>query len=183
MESPLVLRGRNSIFRDEFQVSESTDFGMYMTERGRVYLLLTSAHPRHQAVRKWYVRKPYLLIFVVLITNLQTRITVREHTISQCSVLAGGEWSALRPSRFTPGERAPGTHWVDPRAGLGDVGKRKFLTLLGLKLRLLGRPTRSQSLSRLLELYLRKVENTNGGSNIKYASTLRVYISCRRILC
>jgi hypothetical protein len=38
------------------------------------------------------------------------------------SVLAGGEWSASRPYRFTPGERAPLTHWtggyVDPRAGL-----------------------------------------------------------------
>jgi hypothetical protein len=52
-----------------------------------------------------------------------------------------GEWSASRPDRFTPGERAPGTHWigdlVDPRAGLDDVEKRKFLTLLGLELRLL----------------------------------------------
>jgi hypothetical protein len=25
------------------------------------------------------------------------------------SALAGGEWSASRPGRFTPGERAPGT--------------------------------------------------------------------------
>jgi hypothetical protein len=42
--------------------------------------------------------------------------------------LAGGEWSAS----------CPGTHWiegwVDPRAGLDDVEKRKFLTLPGLKL-------------------------------------------------
>jgi hypothetical protein len=55
------------------------------------------------------------------------------------STLVGGEWSASRPARFTPGERAPGTHWigcwVDPRAGLHDVEKRKFLTLLGLELR------------------------------------------------
>jgi hypothetical protein len=28
------------------------------------------------------------------------------------SALAGGEWSASRPGRFTPGERAPGTHWI-----------------------------------------------------------------------
>jgi hypothetical protein len=37
------------------------------------------------------------------------------------SALAGCEWSASRPGRFTPGERSPGTHWiggwVDPRAG------------------------------------------------------------------
>jgi hypothetical protein len=40
------------------------------------------------------------------------------------SALAGGEWSASRPCRFTLGERAPGTHWiggwVDPRAGQDD---------------------------------------------------------------
>jgi hypothetical protein len=69
------------------------------------------------------------------------------------SVLAGGEWSASRPGRFTPGERTPDTHWiggwVDPRAGLDDVEKRTFLTLPGLELRLLGRPVPSQPLYRL----------------------------------
>jgi hypothetical protein len=62
------------------------------------------------------------------------------------SALDRGEWSASRPGRVTPGERAPGTHWmggwVDPRAGQDDV-KRKFLTLPGLELRPLGRPARS----------------------------------------
>jgi hypothetical protein len=47
--------------------------------------------------------------------------------------LVGGEWSTSRPGRFTPGERAPGTHriggWVDLRAGLNDLEKRKFFTL------------------------------------------------------
>jgi hypothetical protein len=38
---------------------------------------------------------------------------------------------------------------VDPRAGLDDEKKRKFLTLLGLELRPVGRPARSQSLYRL----------------------------------
>jgi hypothetical protein len=38
---------------------------------------------------------------------------------------------------------------VGPRAGLDDVEKRKFLTLLRLELRPLGRPSRSQSLYRL----------------------------------
>jgi hypothetical protein len=69
------------------------------------------------------------------------------------SALAGGKWSASRADRFTPGERAPGTHWkggwVNPRAGLDDVEKRKFLTLPGLELSFLGRPARSQSLYRL----------------------------------
>jgi hypothetical protein len=66
------------------------------------------------------------------------------------SALVGGEWSASRPCRFTTGERALGTlwigGWVDPRAGLDDVKKRKFLTPPGLALRTLGRPARSQSL-------------------------------------
>jgi hypothetical protein len=61
------------------------------------------------------------------------------------SALVGGEWSASRPCRFTPRERAPGIHWiggwVDRRAGLDDVEKRKFLTLPGLELR----PPRSSS--------------------------------------
>jgi hypothetical protein len=69
------------------------------------------------------------------------------------SALAGGEWSASCPCRFTPGERAPGAHWiggwVDHRAGMDDMEKRKFLTLSGLELRPLSRPARSQSLYRL----------------------------------
>jgi hypothetical protein len=28
------------------------------------------------------------------------------------SALVGGEWSTSRPGHFTPGERAPGTHWI-----------------------------------------------------------------------
>jgi hypothetical protein len=43
------------------------------------------------------------------------------------SALVGGEWSALRPGRFTPGERFPGTYWiggwVGPRKGVDDVEK------------------------------------------------------------
>jgi hypothetical protein len=61
--------------------------------------------------------------------------------------LAGGEWSASRPGRFTPVERVSDTHcigrWVDPRADLDDVEERKFLTLPELELRPLGRPARS----------------------------------------
>jgi hypothetical protein len=64
------------------------------------------------------------------------------------SALVLDEWSASRPGRFTPAERAPGTFriggWVDPRAGLDNVEKRKFLTVPGLELRPLGRPARSQ---------------------------------------
>jgi hypothetical protein len=41
-----------------------------------------------------------------------------------------GVWSAARPGRFTPGERAPGTHWIEcfvgPTAGLYAVMKIKI---------------------------------------------------------
>jgi hypothetical protein len=47
------------------------------------------------------------------------------------SALVGGEWSASRPSRFTLGKRALGTHriggWVDPGVGMNAVEKRKIL--------------------------------------------------------
>jgi hypothetical protein len=46
------------------------------------------------------------------------------------SALDGGEWSASRPGRFTPTERAPGTHWIEgwvgSRAVLEAVAKRKI---------------------------------------------------------
>jgi hypothetical protein len=58
------------------------------------------------------------------------------------SALVGGEWSASRPCRFTPGTHWIGS-WVDPRAGLDAVRKIKFLTLPGIELRPLGRPAHS----------------------------------------
>jgi hypothetical protein len=65
-------------------------------------------------------------------------IEVKIH-IFLTSAVTAGDWSASRPCRFTPGERAPGTHWiggwVDTRAGLDDVEKRKFLILPGLEFR------------------------------------------------
>jgi hypothetical protein len=46
-------------------------------------------------------------------------------THSLTSALDGGEWSASRPGRFTPRQRAPRTHWiggwVGPRAVLDAV--------------------------------------------------------------
>jgi hypothetical protein len=61
--------------------------------------------------------------------------------------LAGGEWSASRSGRFTSRKRGPSTHciggWVDPRAGLDNLEKREFLTLLGLELRPIVQPVAS----------------------------------------
>jgi hypothetical protein len=69
------------------------------------------------------------------------------------SALVGGEWSASRPGRFTPGKNVPDTHWIGgwmgPRAGMDTVEKRKILTPPDLKLQPLGRPANSQSLYRL----------------------------------
>jgi hypothetical protein len=49
------------------------------------------------------------------------------------SALVGDEWSASHSGRFTAGERVPGTHWIggwlNLRAGLDNMEKRKFLTL------------------------------------------------------
>jgi hypothetical protein len=46
--------------------------------------------------------------------------------VSLTSALPAGEWSVSCPGRFTPGERAPGTHWIADR--VDDVEKKKFLT-------------------------------------------------------
>jgi hypothetical protein len=54
----------------------------------------------------------------------------RYNSHSSTSALDGGKWSASRPGRFTPKEKAPGTHWiggwVGPRAILDAVVKRKI---------------------------------------------------------
>jgi hypothetical protein len=58
------------------------------------------------------------------------RVDVEIH-IFLISALTEGERSALRPGRFTPRERASGTHWiggwVDLRPGLDDVENGKYL--------------------------------------------------------
>lgn len=61
--------------------------------------------------------------------------------------------SDSRPGRFSPGEKAAGTHWVrdwvGPRSGLDEVENRKFLALPGLELRPFGSPASRQSQCRL----------------------------------
>jgi hypothetical protein len=79
----------------------------------------------------------------------------RSH-IYLASALAGGEWSASRPGRFTPRERAPGTHWIggslNPRAGLDAAGKGKILHCRESNP---GSPAHSPSLYRLPETVAR----------------------------
>jgi hypothetical protein len=75
-------------------------------------------------------------------------------THSLTSSLDGGQWSASRPSRFTPRERASCTHWivgwVGPRAGPYTVVKRKIpSSRWESNPRSSNRPTLSHSLYRL----------------------------------
>jgi hypothetical protein len=85
---------------------------------------------------------------------------------------------SFTPRPFYPREEVPFTQciggWVGPRAGLDYVEKRKFLTLPGLKLRPLGRPTRSQSLYRLRYLgslsVLRCPYTCESGSRVRLGS-------------
>jgi hypothetical protein len=52
-------------------------------------------------------------------------VEVQLHSLT--SALDGGEWSASRPGRFTPREKAPDTPWIGgwmgPRAVLDEVVK------------------------------------------------------------
>jgi hypothetical protein len=92
--------------------------------------------------------------------------------------LAGGERSASRPGGFTSGESAPDSHgigcWVDPSAGVDGVKERKFFTLLGLELRTLGRPARSQSL--YLLRYPGSYKDQGRGGFHKVVSMLRCLV-------
>jgi hypothetical protein len=58
------------------------------------------------------------------------------------SALDGGEWSAWRPGRFTPGTCSIGDR-VGFIAGLDAVQKRKLLPLQEIESLLLGHPARS----------------------------------------
>jgi hypothetical protein len=84
------------------------------------------------------------------------------------TALVGREWSASRPCRFTPRERASGTHWirgwVDHKTGLDDMEKRKKFIAPGLELRSFSLTARSHFLCRLLyritELRFTNIKNS-----------------------
>jgi hypothetical protein len=76
---------------------------------GKVKVMLSLCLTKHHAMKKyWGV----------------------EEQLHELFDLDGDEWSDSRLGRFTPVERAPGTRWiggwVDPRAGLDLVSKRKI---------------------------------------------------------
>jgi hypothetical protein len=92
--------------------------------------------PRY-VFKAWYLIKQNIrLQGVVLCFNEEPRHEgvlgewTYSSTHSVTSALDGGEWSASRPGRFTPRERAPGTHWiggwVGSRAVVDAVMKRKI---------------------------------------------------------
>jgi hypothetical protein len=95
--------------------------------------------------------------------------------------LVRGEWLASSPCHFISGERVPGTHWiggcVDPRAGLDNMEKWKFLTLAGLELWTLSCPASSQ----LLTDWLRYC----GCSNVNKMefNQFQIYMFCKAGIC
>jgi hypothetical protein len=70
------------------------------------------------------------------------------------SALVGGV-SASRPDRLTSRDPMDG-RLGEPRTCLDRVEMRKFLALLGLDVRLFGRPARSQLLYRLSHPYFKE---------------------------
>jgi hypothetical protein len=94
-------------------------------------LKITECQPHENSFRTILIAK----FGNIAIRKTETSISVSVNTITLLllhyynyyltSALAGGEWSASRPCRFTPGERGPSTFWigcsVDPRTGLDDM--------------------------------------------------------------
>jgi hypothetical protein len=99
--------------------------------------------------RQWYaidvkVASILVCVFVTRVSYCPNSLRA-EHPIAPpflTSAIVGGDWSALRPGRFTPKERTPRTHWIGSwvglRVGLDVVERGIFLTLPGLKLQPLG---------------------------------------------
>jgi hypothetical protein len=88
-------------------------------------------------LQKPYIKKGKKVKLSLCLTKHHTMKTYWEwrysSTHSLTSALDGSEWSASRPARFTPRERAPSTHWigswVSPTIVLDRVVKRKIPSL------------------------------------------------------
>jgi hypothetical protein len=51
-------------------------------------------------------------------------------------IRVGGVWSASSPSRFAPGDRAPGTNWIGDWVGSvtgQETGEEKLVNLTGTR--------------------------------------------------
>ena len=81
-----------------------------------------------------YIKGKHLIKLISVLTYVFDMkaygyVEVQFHTFLT-SPLDGGEWLSSRPSRFTPGKKAPGTHTVGdlvgPGAGLEVVVKSVF---------------------------------------------------------
>jgi hypothetical protein len=89
--------------------------------------------------------------------------------------------AALTPAKELP---APiGESWTDPRTGLDDIQKLKFLTLPGLKLRPFSHPSRSHSLyllryrgSLLLAKMFISLSNSQRNCTLNKQTTLHVFL-------
>jgi hypothetical protein len=83
-----------------------------------IYIKLNVRITFSLCLSKYYATKTYVGMEV----QIQVFLSLALH---------GSELSVSRPGRFTPGERVICTHWIggwlDPRAGLDMVSKRKIL--------------------------------------------------------
>jgi hypothetical protein len=97
------------------------------------YKLITFVNP-HKEVKLFLCLTKYYTIKKQFLIKRHAMKTYGEWRYSSThfltSALDGGEWSASRPGRFTPKEKAAGTHriggWVGPRAVLDAMVKRKI---------------------------------------------------------
>jgi hypothetical protein len=87
-------------------------------------------HQRQNALRKKYF-KGLICVFNLFHDTYLFSVFKIFGNLFLTSALDGGEWLASRPGRFTPRERAPGTHliggWMGARAGLDAVVRRKII--------------------------------------------------------
>jgi hypothetical protein len=96
----------------------------------------------------------------------------------------GWRWVvSLTPRPVYHREKSPAipTHeigvWVDPRTGLDELEKRKFLSIPGLELWALGRPARSQSLYRLRYLSYKSLKFVVKGNELISPQDFWIYLN------
>jgi hypothetical protein len=106
------------------------------------HIHLTHLRPRGQWGRRYSILLKFKHFSAVAKKRLFPDVRTHYHTMMTCgrveiqlhgfltSALDGGEWSASRPYRFIPGERATNAHWTggwaDSRVGLDAVAMRKI---------------------------------------------------------